>query len=88
MTVQILCLVVVLDNTTTAAQTSCKKVPDTFDTGLQITMFNSLSYLLLPTYLSRSKLGVLSMKKNRSCLTNFKVLMTLYNAVLNSSLEL
>ena len=63
MTVQILCLVVVLDNTTTAAaaQTSCKKVPDT--QSIQITMFNSHSYLLLPTYLSRSNLGVLSMKK-------------------------
>ena len=76
MTVQILCLVVVLDNTTTAAaQTSCKKVADTVE-SIQITMFNSLSYLLLPTYLSRSKLGVLSMKKNRSCLTNFNVLMS------------
>ena len=51
MTVQILCLVVVLDNTTTAAQTSCKKVPDT--QSIQITMFNSLSYLLLPTYLGK-----------------------------------
>ena len=51
MTVQILCLVV-LDNTTTAAaQTSCKKVPDT--QSIQITMFNSLSYLLLPTYLGK-----------------------------------
>ena len=38
MTVQILCLVVVLDNTTTAAaaQTSCKKVPDIVDTDYNV----------------------------------------------------
>ena len=36
MTVQILCLVVVLDNTTTAAQTSCKKVPYTVDTDYNV----------------------------------------------------
>ena len=62
MTVQILCLGV-LDNTTTAAaQTSCKKVPDT--QSIQITMFNSLSYLLLPTYLGKWENNCILMIQN------------------------
>ena len=50
MTVQILCLVVVLDNTTTAAaQTSCKKVPDTLHSLYRLQCFiASLIFYYLP----------------------------------------